>query len=63
MKNFMGYMIHVIIVLFMGAIMFFSCKTNPKEITALTKEENSPEMSGENMELIYSVSYKHIKKK
>ena len=45
-----------IIVLFLGAIMFFSCQTNPKEIERRSDPTERPDMSGENMELIYSDS-------
>ena len=45
-----------ITVLFAGAVMLFSCKTDLKEVNALATREGLPEMSGENMTLLYSDS-------
>ena len=51
-----------IIVLFLGTVMLFSCKTDPKEVNALATREGLPELSGENMVLYYSDSA-HLKYK
>ena len=45
-----------ITVLFMGAVMLFSCKTDPKEIDRITQGAEMPESSGEDLELLYSDS-------
>lgn len=45
-----------ITVLALGAVMFFSCKTDIKEVNAIGSRDGMPEMSGENMELLYSDS-------
>ena len=45
-----------ITLLVLGTVMLFSCKTNVKDVDAIGHRDGMPEMSGENMELIYSDS-------
>ena len=46
---------HSIIVL-LGAIMLLACKNDIKEVNALAEREKRPDMTGENLELVYSDS-------
>lgn len=55
MKN-PRYIVKSITVFLLGTVMLFSCKTDPKEIDKIASRADMPEMSGENMELIYSDS-------
>lgn len=44
------------IIVLLGTIMLLSCKNDIKKVNALTDRKTLPEMSGENMEMIYSDS-------
>ncbi len=44
------------IIVLLGAIMLLACKNDIKEVNALVEQERRPEMTGENLELIYSDS-------
>ncbi|WP_294143166.1 LPS export ABC transporter periplasmic protein LptC [uncultured Sanguibacteroides sp.] len=48
--------IQSITVLVLGAVMLFSCKTDQKEIDRIVSRADRPEMSGENLTLLYSDS-------
>ena len=48
------YMISIIVLL--GAIMLLACKNDIKEVNALAEREKRPDMTGENLELVYSDS-------
>lgn len=54
--SFFRYMYIDVTVLFMGTVMFFSCKTDPREIDRIASRADIPDMSGEKMELVYSDS-------
>ena len=43
-------------VLILGTVMLFSCKTDQKEIDRIVSRTDRPEMSGENLTLLYSDS-------
>ena len=40
----------------LGAIMLLACKNDIKEVNALAEREKRPDMTGENLELVYSDS-------
>lgn len=44
------------IIVLLGAIMLLACKNDIKEVNALAEREKRPDMTGENLELIYSDS-------
>ena len=44
------------IIVLLGAIMLLACKNDIKEVNALTEREKRPDMTGENLELVYSDS-------
>ena len=44
------------IIVLLGAIMLLACKNDIKEVNALAEWEKRPDMTGENLELIYSDS-------
>ena len=44
------------IIVLLGAIMLSACKNDIKEVNALAEREKRPDMTGENLELIYSDS-------
>ena len=44
------------IIVFLGAIMLLACKNDIKEVNALAEREKRPDMTGENLELVYSDS-------
>ena len=45
-----------IIIVLLGAIMLLACKNDIKEVNALAEREKRPDMTGENLELVYSDS-------
>ena len=44
------------IIVLLGAIMLLACKNDIKEVNALAEREKRPDMTGENLELVYSDS-------
>ena len=44
------------IIVLLGAIMRLACKNDIKEVNALAEREKRPDMTGENLELVYSDS-------
>ena len=44
------------IIVLLGAIMILACKNDIKEVNALAEREKRPDMTGENLELVYSDS-------
>ncbi len=44
------------IIVLLGTIMLLACKNDMKKVALLTDQKDLPEMSGENMEMIYSDS-------
>lgn len=44
------------IIVLLGAIMLLVCKNDIKEVNALAEREKRPDMTGENLELVYSDS-------
>lgn len=44
------------IIVLLGAIMLLACKNDIKEVNALAEREKCPDMTGENLELVYSDS-------
>ena len=44
------------IIVLLGAIMLLACKNDIKEVNALAEREKRPDMTGENLELVYSYS-------
>ena len=44
------------IIVLLGAIMLLACKNDIKEVNASAEREKRPDMTGENMELVYSDS-------
>ena len=44
------------IIVLLGAIMLLACKNDIKEVNALAEREKLPDMTGENLELVYSDS-------
>ena len=43
-------------IVLLGAIMLLACKNDIKEVNALAEREKRPDMTGENLELVYSDS-------
>ena len=41
------------IIVLLGAIMLLACKNDIKEVNALAEREKRPDMTGENLELVY----------
>ena len=56
MGIFSGMNSYKSIIVLLGTIMLLSCKNDIKKVNALTDRKTLPEMSGENMEMIYSDS-------
>ena len=44
------------IIVLLGAIMLLACKNDIKEVNALAEREKRPDMTGENLEFVYSDS-------
>ena len=44
------------IIVLLGAIMLLACKNDIKEVNALAERQKRPDMTGENLELVYSDS-------
>ena len=55
MGIFSGMNSYKSIIVLLGTIMLLSCKNDIKKVNALTDRKTLPEMSGENMEMIYFI--------